>query len=77
VILLIFFFLEEMVINWFLASGPPPQVASVAGKKAGMKQGEIGGVLKELGYTSDQVCASLASAEIIFNRSISSQVFKF
>ncbi|KAF8203895.1 cytochrome-b5 reductase [Pholiota molesta] len=35
--------------------GPPPQVASVAGKKAGMKQGEIGGVLKELGYTSDQV----------------------
>jgi len=36
--------------------GPPPQVASIAGKKAGMKQGELGGVLKELGYTEDQVC---------------------
>ncbi|KAF8913182.1 cytochrome-b5 reductase [Gymnopilus junonius] len=35
--------------------GPPPQVASIAGKKAGMKQGEIGGILKELGYTEDQV----------------------
>jgi len=36
--------------------GPPPQVASIAGNKAGMKQGELGGVLKELGYTEDQVC---------------------
>ncbi|KAG5340556.1 hypothetical protein C0989_001242 [Termitomyces sp. Mn162] len=35
--------------------GPPGQVAAVAGKKAGMKQGEIGGILKELGYTEDQV----------------------
>ncbi|KAF8167564.1 cytochrome-b5 reductase [Crassisporium funariophilum] len=35
--------------------GPPLQVAAVAGKKAGMKQGELGGVLKELGYTEDQV----------------------
>ncbi|PPQ69445.1 hypothetical protein CVT25_004837 [Psilocybe cyanescens] len=35
--------------------GPPGQVASLAGKKAGMKQGEIGGVLKELGYSEDQV----------------------
>ncbi|KAJ6575497.1 ferredoxin reductase-like protein, partial [Mycena capillaripes] len=35
--------------------GPPGQVAAVAGKKAGMKQGEIGGVLKELGYKEDQV----------------------
>ncbi|KAF9056048.1 NADH-cytochrome b5 reductase [Panaeolus papilionaceus] len=35
--------------------GPPPQVASIAGKKAGMKQGELGGILKELGYTEDQV----------------------
>jgi len=30
-------------------------VAAIAGKKAGMKQGELGGVLKELGYTEDQV----------------------
>jgi cytochrome-b5 reductase len=30
-------------------------VAHVAGKKSGMKQGEIGGILKELGYTEDQV----------------------
>ncbi|KAF5312184.1 hypothetical protein D9619_002747 [Psilocybe cf. subviscida] len=35
--------------------GPPGQVASLAGKKAGMKQGELGGILKELGYTEDQV----------------------
>jgi len=35
--------------------GPPPQVAAVAGKKAGFEQGELGGILKELGYSSDQV----------------------
>ncbi|KAI5119717.1 hypothetical protein M0805_001431 [Coniferiporia weirii] len=35
--------------------GPPGQVASVAGKKDGAKQGELGGILKELGYTEDQV----------------------
>ncbi|KAJ7610872.1 hypothetical protein FB45DRAFT_1120728 [Roridomyces roridus] len=38
-----------------LVCGPPGQVAAIAGKKAGMKQGELGGVLKELGYTEDQV----------------------
>lgn len=36
-------------------TGPPPQVASVAGKKDGPRQGELGGILKELGYASDQV----------------------
>ncbi|KAF9535725.1 cytochrome-b5 reductase [Crepidotus variabilis] len=35
--------------------GPPGQVNAVAGKKDGMKQGAVGGVLKELGYTEDQV----------------------
>ncbi|KAJ7361354.1 cytochrome-b5 reductase [Mycena albidolilacea] len=35
--------------------GPPGQVAALAGKKAGFQQGEIGGVLKELGYTAEQV----------------------
>ncbi|KAF8581700.1 cytochrome-b5 reductase [Ramaria rubella] len=35
--------------------GPPGQVAAIAGKKDGMKQGELGGILKELGYNSDQV----------------------
>jgi hypothetical protein len=35
--------------------GPPGQVAAISGKKAGMAQGELGGVLKELGYTEDQV----------------------
>lgn len=35
--------------------GPPGQVAAVAGKKAGMQQGELGGILKELGYSEDQV----------------------
>ncbi|KAJ7109834.1 ferredoxin reductase-like C-terminal NADP-linked domain-containing protein [Mycena epipterygia] len=38
-----------------MVCGPPGQVAALAGKKAGMKQGELGGVLKELGYTEDQV----------------------
>ncbi|KAK7063910.1 NADH-cytochrome b5 reductase [Favolaschia claudopus] len=38
-----------------MVCGPPGQVAAIAGKKDGFKQGEIGGVLKELGYTSDQV----------------------
>jgi len=35
--------------------GPPGQVLAVAGKKEGMKQGAIGGILKELGYSEDQV----------------------
>lgn len=47
--------------NCFLSQGPPPQVASIAGKKAGMKQGEIGGILKDLGYTEEQVCACSTS----------------
>ncbi|KAJ7116842.1 cytochrome-b5 reductase [Mycena crocata] len=38
-----------------MVCGPPGQVAAVAGKKAGMKQGALGGVLKELGYTEEQV----------------------
>jgi len=38
-----------------LICGSPPQVAEISGKKAGMAQGELGGVLKELGYTEDQV----------------------
>ncbi|KAH9984045.1 ferredoxin reductase-like C-terminal NADP-linked domain-containing protein [Russula compacta] len=38
-----------------LICGPPGQVNAVAGKKDGMKQGAVGGILKELGYTEDQV----------------------
>ncbi|GAB1524140.1 hypothetical protein RhiTH_007292 [Rhizoctonia solani] len=34
--------------------GPPAQVDAIAGKKDGMKQGPLGGALKELGYTSEQ-----------------------
>ncbi|KAJ1302652.1 hypothetical protein OPQ81_002969 [Rhizoctonia solani] len=34
---------------------PPAQVDAIAGKKDGMKQGPLGGALKELGYTSEQV----------------------
>ena len=33
-----------------------PSAAST-GKKAGFKQGPVDGVLKELGYTEDQVCS--------------------
>jgi len=35
--------------------GPPGQVSALAGKKDGMKQGELGGILKEMGYSLDQV----------------------
>ncbi|KAI0728438.1 cytochrome-b5 reductase [Fomitopsis betulina] len=35
--------------------GPPGQVSAIAGKKEGFKQGPLGGILKELGYTEDQV----------------------
>jgi len=58
--------------------GPPGQVAAVAGPKDGMKQGELGGALKELGYSSEQVCACLSCfnltciAKLIVNRSLSS-----
>ncbi|KAI5898869.1 ferredoxin reductase-like protein [Schizophyllum commune H4-8] len=38
-----------------LVCGPPGQVASLAGKKAGYAQGELSGVLKELNYTPEQV----------------------
>ena len=38
-----------------MITGPPPQVLSLAGKKDGPRQGELSGILKELGYTSDQV----------------------
>lgn len=42
-------------IRYSHSSGPPGQVASLAGKKEGMKQGQLGGILKELGYSEDQV----------------------
>ncbi|KIP04343.1 hypothetical protein PHLGIDRAFT_20004 [Phlebiopsis gigantea 11061_1 CR5-6] len=35
--------------------GPPGQVSALAGKKDGMKQGALDGLLKELGYTEEQV----------------------
>jgi cytochrome-b5 reductase len=38
-----------------VVTGPPGQVNAVAGKKEGPKQGPVGGILKELGYTEDQV----------------------
>ncbi|KAI0348190.1 ferredoxin reductase-like C-terminal NADP-linked domain-containing protein [Trametopsis cervina] len=38
-----------------LVCGPPGQVNAIAGKKDGPKQGAVGGILKELGYTEDQV----------------------
>ncbi|KAJ7204404.1 cytochrome-b5 reductase [Mycena pura] len=37
-----------------MVCGPPGQMAALAGKKAGMKQGPLGGILKELGYTEEQ-----------------------
>jgi len=35
--------------------GPPGQVKSVSGPKDGPRQGEVGGILKELSYNADQV----------------------
>jgi len=36
--------------------GPPGQVKAIGGEKQGMNQGALGGILKELGYTEQQVC---------------------
>ncbi|OJT05645.1 NADH-cytochrome b5 reductase 2 [Trametes pubescens] len=35
--------------------GPPGQVAAISGPKKGYQQGELGGILKPLGYTEEQV----------------------
>lgn len=35
--------------------GPPPQVKAVAGPKDGFKQGEVQGILKDLGYVQEEV----------------------
>ena len=35
--------------------GPAGQVSAVAGKKEGMKQGTVIGVLKQLGYSGEQI----------------------
>jgi cytochrome-b5 reductase len=35
--------------------GPPGQVAAVAGKKDGPRQGELAGALKELGFETAEV----------------------
>ncbi|KAG9100951.1 NADH-cytochrome b5 reductase [Ceratobasidium sp. UAMH 11750] len=35
--------------------GPPGQMTAISGQKDGMKQGELAGALKELGFTSEQV----------------------
>ena len=55
--------------------GPPPQVAALAGKKDGMKQGELAGALKELGYTEGQ--ASRNYRHLIGLLISTHQVFKF
>ena len=44
-----------------LVCGPPGQVASLAGKKAGYAQGELSGVLKELNYTPEQASTSVST----------------
>ena len=45
---------KEENIKLFIC-GPPPMYKAVSGAKAGMKQGELSGILKELGYSEDQV----------------------
>ena len=47
--------LADSEVMWYGYIGPPGQVNAVAGKKDGPRQGAIGGILKDLGYTEDQV----------------------
>ncbi|KAG8960881.1 NADH-cytochrome b5 reductase [Tulasnella sp. 419] len=59
-----------------LVCGPPGQVASVSGKKDGMKQGELSGILKELGYTSEQEYKSLTRKRFaVYQRRYFTQLF--
>jgi hypothetical protein len=39
----------------FNAVGPPGQMKAISGMKAGMKQGELAGALKEAAFTAEQV----------------------
>lgn len=58
-----------------MVCGPPGQVNALAGKKDGMKQGPLAGILKELGYTEDQVRSFVMTTE--GSCSPIPQVFKF
>jgi hypothetical protein len=39
----------------YVPTGPPGQMKAISGMKAGMKQGELGGALKDAGFREDQV----------------------
>ena len=41
--------------TFILVCGPPPMIDAVAGPRDGRKQGDIGGVLKQCGYTEEMV----------------------
>ena len=49
----VFFCADERLLCAMI--GPPGQVSAVAGKKEGMNQGTIIGVLKQLGYSGEQI----------------------
>ena len=60
-----------------LVCGPPGQVSALAGKKDGMKQGALSGILKELGYTEDQVSTSLSGNTLLLKICYRSSNSKF
>lgn len=62
--------------NSRLFAGPPGQVAAISGPKKGYQQGELGGILKQLGYTEEQVRPTPTS-HCTHALTPVSQVFKF
>lgn len=50
----------QQLKHHLLYKGPPPQVASLAGAKDGPNQGTFLGILKELGYSQEQVSACIS-----------------
>lgn len=57
--------------------GPPGQVAAISGPKAGYQQGELGGILKKLGYTEEQVRPLTVRSGSRTDPLVFAQVFKF
>jgi len=55
---------SESILPTCIATGPPEQMKAISGMKAGMKQGELSGALKEVGFTEDQVSSPLNAVPI-------------
>jgi len=62
------------ILSTCITIGPPGQMKAVSGMKAGMKQGELSGALKEAGFTEDQVSSLFNAVPCIY---LWVQVYKF